>query len=172
MGKFVKVVASSALAAGSCVPAMFESAVAQSTLPPVFVSGSSSGSSGGFGFPGSGFGYGSGYLSGSLSGGYPEGEYGGGPSAPPPPKTQQQIDADKKLCGDNKAKANQLLDTWYQGSLARCAAINSNWYGYAWDEFLKYFGKDCISIVGPERDTKQFEINLGYQQCLAKAAGG
>lgn len=145
MGKFVKVLASSAIAAGSCLPSMLQNAVGQS-LPTVVVNGNSSGGgSGGTGFPGSGGGY-SGGGGCQSCGGYPEGEFGGSKPAPPP-KSAEQKQQEREKCEATRNDARTELQNAYTGLMGVCASRNSTTFGY-FAEQVKQFMNEAAG-VGP-----------------------
>lgn len=165
--KILKVAAQSAIVAAHLVPGVMQYAVAQNTLPPVTVTGSSSGGSSGGASVGPGF-YNGGGSSSGANGPAPEAEaYASTPA--PPPRTQAQKDAAKKDCNDRAAQQAALLDDSWKGELARCAAAVSNYPGYAYDEFMSVFGYGCIQRANASRDSKRFDINVSQQQCLAAA---
>jgi hypothetical protein len=147
VGKFVKVLASSAFAAGSCLPSVFQSAVGQS-LPPVLVTGKSSGGggSGGSGFPGAGLGGYSGGGGCQSCGGYPEGEFGSSKPAPPP-KSAQQKQKEREKCENTRNEARSELQTSYTAQMGVCASRNSTTFGY-FSEQVKQFMNEAAG-VGP-----------------------
>ena len=130
MGKFVKVLASSALAAGSCMPSAFQGAMGQTALAPVVVNGTSSGGgSGGSGSTGTWFGGYSGGGGCQSCGGYPEGEYGGGKPAPPP-KSETQKEEGRKKCQAESNQARAELSESYIKKMDECASRNNTTVGF------------------------------------------
>lgn len=130
MGKFVKVLASSALAAGSCMPSAFEGAIGQTVLAPVVVNGNSGGGgSGGSGSTGTGFGGYSGGGGCQSCGGYPEGEYGGGKPAPPP-KSEKQKEEEREKCEAARKDSREELFKFHETDMNECATRNSTLIGY------------------------------------------
>lgn len=145
MSKFVKVLASSALAAGSCMPSMFQAAAGQTTLPPVVVTGSSGGGGlGGAGFPGTGFG---GYNGGGgcqSCGGYPEGEFGR-PQPAPPPKSEEQKKIEREKCETARTESMNYLTTSYTSQMQVCSAKYNTVIGY-FSEQVKQFLNEAVGV--------------------------
>ena len=162
MGKFVKVLASSALAAGSCVPSTFQSAVGQTTLPPVVVNGNSGGGgSGGTGSTGTGFGGYSGGGGCQSCGGYPEGEYGGGKPAPPP-KSEKQKEAEREKCEAARKDSREELFKSFDGTMNECATRNSTLFGYFAEQTKQFLHE----TVGAGAGSCSTNINRQYRKLL------
>lgn len=157
MGKFVKVLASSALAAGSCMPSAFEGAIGQTVLAPVVVNGNSGGGgSGGSGSTGTGFGGYSGGGGCQSCGGYPEGEYGGGKPAPPP-KSPEQKQRERDKCEATRKDSREELFKSYEGNMNECSTRNSTLLGYFSEQSKQFLHE--VAGAGPG----SCSTNLTYQ---------
>ncbi|RTL43457.1 MAG: hypothetical protein EKK53_09875 [Burkholderiales bacterium] len=132
MKRHVKLIATGTLLGTQALPGYVSVAGAQNaSLPPVSVTGSSSG-----GYNGSGLGfYASSYSGGgSLSGGPPEAEASSRTPAPPPAKSPQEI-ADnlrrdkERRCEEAKARDTKIEETRYQSALNNCVAKANSSFG-------------------------------------------
>lgn len=178
MSRFVRVLATSALAAGSCLPSMLQGAMSQTTLPTVTVTGGSSGGGSSDGFSGAGFGgYGGGGGCQSC-GGYPEGEFGGGKPAPPP-KTEAQKQQERAKCEAARVDGISQLQIAYTAQMNACASRNSTTFGYFSEQVKRFLHEvpgvgrgDCSTTL-----TRQYmEMLTVYDRrrdaCLKAVDGG
>lgn len=162
MGKFIKVLASSAIAAGSCVPSTFQSASGQTNLPTVVVNGSSGSGFGASGFPGAGFGGYSGGGGCQSCGGFPEGEFSGSRPAPPP-KSAEQKRREVQKCETARNEARSELQTAYTAQMGVCASRNGTTFGY-FSEQVKSFMNEAAGVGPGDCSTN---ITRQYSQLLA-----
>lgn len=178
MGRFVKVLATSALAAGTCTPFTFHGVLAQNILPPVTVTGNSGGDTGGGDFQGPGFG---GYPGGGgcqSCGGVPEGEFGGSKPAPAP-KSPEQKQKDREKCNVARNEARADLLVHHNAAISVCAAHENTTIGYL-NEQLKQFiraswgmgGGNCLVTHTREYNNMLNIIDKRYDACLVAADKG
>lgn len=166
--RYVKVLAAGTLLGTQSLPGYVSVAGAQVTqMPPVTVTGTSSGSSGGCGSSCNS--YGGFYSSGgsSSSSDVPENEaYGYKPAPPPPPKPKpdpQKIarcDADYSIAADRTTMAYGIaLNACVSGRSAQPPAYANGWYS------------SCVKDADDRKTMQQAADKSAREKCLAEAGG-
>lgn len=160
MKRYVKVLAAGSIVGLQSLPGYISVAAAQNAeLPPVTVSGSSSG---GGCYPNCGSHYSGGGNSSSGSQNVPENEFQMGPPAPPPPKSPEQKQREREKCESDRNDFRTEATTIYQAQMGVCASGNSTSYGYFIDQWKRFTGE--VLSIGP--GSCSVELTRNYNSLL------
>lgn len=174
MRRYVKVLAAGSLVGFQGMPGYLTAAVGQtSQLPPVTISGRSSGSANG----GSACwpnctaysGGGGGSSSGSQS--FPENEATVKLPAPPPaPKSDEQRQREREQCNTDRAWKMSVFQTGISGMVQACAARYAANNIFTTVELIKnLLGTSCGQEIARQTDTAARQFDAEHAQCMAKA---